>query len=113
LNFWHGGGTANMKFSLGVPIYYYMLGRKLFGNGIKYPLYRFAGLPDRFMRKHLYLDFTGHKRSKGVMQAPVSEILPGFKSVREQGLNMVDATQLHHLGSSMAAAAGDIVQIAS
>jgi radical SAM superfamily enzyme YgiQ (UPF0313 family) len=113
LNFWHGGGTANMKFSLGVPIYYYMLGRKLFGNGIKYPLYRFAGLPDRFMRKHLYLDFTGHKRSKGVMQAPVSEILPGFKSVREQGLNMVDATQLHHLGSSMAATAGDIVQIAS
>jgi hypothetical protein len=113
LNFWHGGGTANMKFSLGVPIYYYMLGRKLFGNGIKYPLYRFAGLPDRFMRKHLYLDFTGHKRSKGVMQAPVDEILPGFKSVREQGLNMVDATQLHHLGSSMAAAAGDVVQIAT
>src|SRR5262245_65200805 len=59
-----------MKFSLGVPFYYYMLGRKLFGNGIKYPLYRFAGLPDRFMRKHLYLDFTGHRRSKGVMRAP-------------------------------------------
>jgi hypothetical protein len=63
------------------------------------------------MRKHLYLDFTGHKRSKGVMQAPVTEILPGFKSVREQGLNMIDATQLHHIGSSMAATA-DAVQIA-
>ena len=78
-----------------------LLGRKLFGNGIKYPLYRFAGVPDRFMRKHLYLDFTGYKRSKGVMQAPVDEILPSFKTVREKGLNMVDATQLHHLGARM------------
>ncbi|MGZ8844398.1 MAG: hypothetical protein ACXW18_12095, partial [Pyrinomonadaceae bacterium] len=111
LNFWKGQ-ASNMKFSLGVPIYYYMLGRKLFGDGIKYPLYRFAGVPDRFMRKHLYLDFTGHKRSKGVMRAPETEILPGFKSVREQGLNMIDATQLHHIGSSMAATA-DAVQIAS
>jgi hypothetical protein len=51
------------------------------------------------MRKHLYLDFTGYKRSKGVMQAPVNEILPGFKTVREKGLNMIDATQLHHLGT--------------
>jgi radical SAM superfamily enzyme YgiQ (UPF0313 family) len=113
LNFWHGGGTANMKFSLGVPIYYYMLGRKLFGNGIKYPLYRFAGLPDRFMRKHLYLDFTGHKRSRGVMRAPDNEILPGFKTVRDHGLNMVDATQLHHIGSGMAATAAEPIQIAS
>jgi hypothetical protein len=91
-----------MKFSLGVPLYYYLLGRKLFGNGIKYPLYRFAGVPDRFMRKHLYLDFTGHKRSTGVMQAPVNEILPSFKSAREKGLNLIDASQLHHVGSSIA-----------
>src|SRR5205085_8731695 len=64
------------------------------------PIYRFAGVPDRFMRKHLYLDFTGYKRSKGVMHAPVDEILPGFKTVRDQGLNMIEATQLHQLGSS-------------
>jgi radical SAM superfamily enzyme YgiQ (UPF0313 family) len=114
LHFWHGGTRANMKFSLGVPLYYYGLGRKLFGNGIKYPLYRFAGVPDRFMRKHLYLDFTGHKRSKGVMRAPVDEILPGFKTVRDHGLNMIDATQLHRIGSSMAAsAAAESIQIAS
>ena len=78
---------------------------KLFGDGIKYPLYRFAGVPDRFMRKHLYLDFTGYKRSKGVMQAQVGEILPGFKSVREKGLNMIDATQLHHIGAPMSSPA--------
>ena len=88
-----------MKFSLGVPLYYYLLGRKLFGSGIKYPLYRFAGVPDRFMRKHLYLDFTGYKRSKAVMTAPVGEILPGFNSVREKGLNMIDASQLHGITS--------------
>lgn len=117
LNFWRGGlvsSGGSLKFSVGVPIYYYLLGRRLFGDGIKYPLYRFAGLPDRFMRKHLYLDFTGHKRSKEVMRAPVDEILPGFKSVREKGLNMIDATQLHHVGSSMAASAGaEPIQIAS
>jgi hypothetical protein len=45
------------------------------------------------------------------MRAPVGEIAPGFKTVRDRGLNMVDATQLHHIGSSMAA--GDVVQIAS
>jgi radical SAM superfamily enzyme YgiQ (UPF0313 family) len=106
LNFWHGGTSANMKFSLGVPIYYYMLGRKLFGNGIKYPLYRFAGVPDRFMRKHLYLDYTGHKRSRAVMRAPVNEIIPGFKSVRDQGLNMIDASQLTYLTANAEAASG-------
>jgi hypothetical protein len=56
-------------------------------------------VPDRFMRKHLYLDFTGYKRSSGVMQAPVNEIQPGFQSVREKGLNMIDASQLHNIAS--------------
>ena len=102
LHFWKGT-KSTMKFSLGVPFYYYMLGRKLFGDGIKYPLYRFAGVPDRFMRKHLYLDFTGYKRSSGVMQAPVDEILPGFQSVREKGLNMIDASQLQHIAPPVGA----------
>jgi hypothetical protein len=33
------------------------------------------------------------------MQAPVDEILPSFKSVREKGLNLIDASQLHHIGT--------------
>jgi radical SAM superfamily enzyme YgiQ (UPF0313 family) len=94
LEFWYGGSRANAKFSLGVPLYYKMLGKRLFGNGIKYPLYRFAGLPDRFMRKHLYLDFTGRKRNRTGMKPFEKEIVPGFESVR--GLNMIDASQLHH-----------------
>jgi len=46
LEFWRGGSRSSLKFSLGVPVYYRMLGRKLFGNGIKYPLWRFAGVPE-------------------------------------------------------------------
>jgi hypothetical protein len=56
-----------------------MLGKKLFGEGIKYPLWRFAGLPDRRMHKHLYLDFPGYKRTKSLIQAPVREINPGLE----------------------------------
>jgi hypothetical protein len=56
------------------------------------------------MRKHLYLDFTGYKRSQKLMSAPVDEIIPGFKSVREHGLNMIDASQLTYLTAKAEAA---------
>ncbi len=90
----YGSAHSNYKWSLGVPLYYKMMGKKLFGDGIKYPLWRFAGWPERFMRKHLYLDFTGYKRSKDLMRPAVGDIIPGFRSVREHGLNMIDASQL-------------------
>src|SRR5437660_371393 len=99
LEFWYRGSRANAKFKLGVPLYYKMLGKRLFGDGIKYPLYRFAGLPDRFMRKHLYLDFTGRKRNRAGMKPFEEEIVPGFETVR--GLNMIDASQLHHVKSNL------------
>ena len=94
----YGGSQQQYKWSLGVPLYYKMLGKKLFGQGIKYPLWRFAGWPDRFMRRHLYLDFTGYKRTNRLMSGPLHEINPGFRSVREHGLNMIDASEIHHLG---------------
>ena len=97
LEFWYRGSRANAKFSLGVPIYYNMLGKKLFGRQIKYPLARFAGVPDRFIRKHMYLDFTGYKRNRKGMDPFEKEIVPGFTSVREKGLNMIDATELHYI----------------
>jgi radical SAM superfamily enzyme YgiQ (UPF0313 family) len=93
LEFWYGDSRASSKFKLGVPLYYKMLGKRLFGSGIKYPLYRFAGWPDRFMRKHLYLDFTGKKRNRVGMKPFEQEIVPGFETVR--GLNMIDASELH------------------
>ncbi len=97
LEFWYRGSRANTKFTLGVPIYYNMMGKKLFGRGIKYPLARFAGVPDRFIRRHMYLDFTGYKRNPDGMEPFTREIVPGFQSVREKGLNMIDASELHHL----------------
>lgn len=108
MEFWRGGSRSSMKFSVGVPVYYNLLGKKLFGNGIKYPLLRFAGVPDRLMRKHLYLDFTGYRRNPDGMDPFPEEIVPGFQSVREKGLNMIDASQLHTIkpvaGEAMAAA---------
>ncbi len=52
MEFWRPVSGANLKFTAGAPIYYKLLGKKLFGDGIKYPLLRFAGVPDRMLRKH-------------------------------------------------------------
>lgn len=92
IEFYRGGTFSRYKFSLGVPLYYKMLGRKLFGEGMKYPLWRFAGFPERLMRKKLYLDFSGHKRNRSGMKPFDREIIPGYETVK--GLNMVDASQL-------------------
>jgi radical SAM superfamily enzyme YgiQ (UPF0313 family) len=59
LDFWRGGST-HWKFNMGIPIYYYLLGRKLFGDSIKYPLFRLGHFPERFLRSKLYLDFSDH-----------------------------------------------------
>jgi hypothetical protein len=90
---------------LGVPLYYKMLGKRLFGPGILYPLCRFAGLPDRFLRRRLYLDFTGRKRNRAGMKPFEREIVPGFETTR--GLNMIDASVLRrpaHTPGAMTAA---------
>lgn len=108
LECWHGSNVsllARYKFSAGVPLYYYMLGRKLFGDGIKYPLYRFAGIPDRLMRKRLYLDFTGRKRNPAGMRPYEGEIVPGFETIK--GLNMIDAAQLTRTPADQSSAYGD------
>lgn len=110
LEFWSTRARVNAKFTLGVPIYYAMKGKKLFGNGIKRPLWRFAGMPDRLIRGHMYLDFSGYKRNPDGMKPLEKDILPEFNNVREKGLNLIDASQLHHINSPQPvaeAAAGD------
>lgn len=89
----YGSAHSRYKWSFGVPLYYQMLGKKLFGHGIKYPLYRFAGVPERLLRKKLYLDFSGYKRKKELMAPFPDEIVPGFETVK--GLNMIDASILN------------------
>lgn len=85
----YGGSRSRWQWSAGVPLYYQMMGKKLFGQGIKYPLYRFAGAPERFLRKKLYLDLSDYKRTKDIMKSNVGEIVPAFETVK--GLSMVDA----------------------
>ncbi len=49
-------------FSLGIPIYYYSLGRKLFGRAIQYPIARLAHFPESLLRRKLYLDLRNEPR---------------------------------------------------
>lgn len=59
----------------------------------KYPLHRFAGFPERLIRRHLYLDFTGHRRRREGLPRFERDIVPEFLSTR--GLNMVEASELY------------------
>jgi radical SAM superfamily enzyme YgiQ (UPF0313 family) len=63
LDFFHNDRRTHWSYNLGVPLYYYGLGRRLFGAGIKYPLFRLAHVPERLLRRRLYLDFSREARS--------------------------------------------------
>ncbi len=102
IEFYRGGTFERYKYSMGIPLYYQMLGKKLFGKGMKYPLYRFGGYPEPLMRKHLYLDFSGHTRDRAGLPRYEKEIVPGFETVK--GLNMVDASSLKSTQMSVVAA---------
>ncbi len=93
--FWKSSSRRSLKFAMGVPVYYSLMGKKLFGHGIKYPLMRFAGVPDRLISKRMYLNFNSYKRNPKGMDPFEGEIVPAFQSVREKGLNLIDASQLH------------------
>lgn len=73
VDFWRGS-NVRWKFNLGVPLYYYLLGRKLFGSGLKYPLFRFGHFPEWYLRRHLYLDFSGGARPR--YQTPAQVMVP-------------------------------------
>jgi len=59
LDFFHRSKRAHLVYNLGIPFYYYLLGRKLFGKAMKYPLLRMGHFPEWILRHKLYLDFTG------------------------------------------------------
>ncbi len=61
LDFFRQSPKVQMLFNLGVPVYYYLLGRKLFGERMKYPLLRLAHFPEWWLRRRLYLDFSGRR----------------------------------------------------
>jgi radical SAM superfamily enzyme YgiQ (UPF0313 family) len=61
VDFMRRSSSVKLKLILGIPIYYYLLGRKLYGRGFKYPLFRLGHFPERFLRGKLYLDFSDHR----------------------------------------------------
>jgi radical SAM superfamily enzyme YgiQ (UPF0313 family) len=89
LEFWRAESFARYKFALGVPFYYHFIGRKLFGPQVKYPLLRFAGVPERLLRKRLYLDLSG-KRGKRGLRPLEGKIAPYYNDAR--GLRLLDAS---------------------
>jgi radical SAM superfamily enzyme YgiQ (UPF0313 family) len=63
LDFFRNTPAIQWKFNLGVPLYYYLLGRRLFGTTMKYPMLRLAHFPERYLRRKLYLDFSQPARA--------------------------------------------------
>ena len=91
MDFWRRERSTQWKFNLGIPIYYYLLGRKIFGSNLKYPLFRLAHFPEGFLRRRLYLDFSG--RMQPCWQVPdrvsIPELrlrpsIPGFSGVHPE-----------------------------
>lgn len=74
IDFFRRERSVQWKFNAGIPIYYYLLGRKLFGPAMKYPLYRLAHFPERYLRRKLYLDFTGGRPPR--YSAPAEVLIP-------------------------------------
>lgn len=72
LDFYRNDPSFQRKFNLGVPVYYYTMGRRLFGKAMKYPLMRLAHFPERFLQRRLYLDL----RTKSPLVAPPSVEIP-------------------------------------
>ncbi len=64
LDFWRNTKSVHWKFNVGVPLYYYLMGRKLFGRAAKYPLYRLGHFPEWYLRRKLYLDFSGRQQPR-------------------------------------------------
>jgi len=64
IDFFRRERNTQWKFNLGIPLYYYRIGRKLFGPPMKYPLLRLAHFPERFLRRKLYLDYSNGLRPR-------------------------------------------------
>ncbi|HXZ27935.1 MAG TPA: radical SAM protein [Terriglobales bacterium] len=94
VDFWRKQASVQWKFNLGVPLYYYLLGRRLFGPQIKYPLLRFAHFPERFLRRSLYLDFRpGNPPRHAVpdrVEVPEERLRPLLPLVGEQAIFVDD-----------------------
>ncbi|HXF42325.1 MAG TPA: hypothetical protein VNK26_01170, partial [Pyrinomonadaceae bacterium] len=58
VDFYRSDPWFQFKFNLGIPIYYYLMGRRMFGRAMKYPALRLAHFPEKFLKRRLYLNLN-------------------------------------------------------
>lgn len=56
LDFYRNDPSFHRRFNFGVPLYYYLMGRRMFGTAMKYPALRLAHFPEKFLSRRLYLN---------------------------------------------------------
>ena len=83
LEFWRPVSRSNLKFTMGAPIYYSLLAKKLFGHAIKVPVTSFCR--SALISKRLYLNFRGYKRNPKGMDPFEGEIVPAFSKRAREG----------------------------
>ncbi|CAN5210668.1 radical SAM protein [soil metagenome] len=76
IDFYRSDPSFQRRFNFGVPIYYYLMGRRLFGKQMKYPLMRLAHFPEKILSRRLYLDL----REKSPMLVPKAVEIPQPKA---------------------------------
>ena len=72
LDFYHSDPAFHRRFNIGIPIYYYLMGRRMFGKAMKYPAMRLAHFPEKLLSRRLYLDF----RKEPKFNAPETVEIP-------------------------------------
>lgn len=76
IDFYRNDLSFQRRFNFGVPIYYYLMGRRMFGKAMKYPLMRLAHFPEKILKRRLYLDL----RENSSMQVPEMVEIPTMKA---------------------------------
>ncbi len=76
IDFYRNDPAFQRRFNLGVPIYYYLLGRRLFGKTMKYPIMRLAHVPEKILKRRLYLDL----RERSPLAVPKTVEIPAAKA---------------------------------
>ena len=76
IDFYRKDPAFQRRFNLGVPLYYYMMGRRRFGKQMKYPIMRLAHFPEKILSRRLYLDL----RENSPLQVPETVEIPQPKA---------------------------------
>lgn len=76
IDFYRSDPSFQRRFNFGVPIYYYAMGRRLFGKQMKYPLLRLAHFPESILSRRLYLDL----REDSPLKVPETVEIPAARA---------------------------------